>query len=389
MAEKNIVVLGASFAGLATAHHICKHLLPKLKASGDKYVLHLVDPSTHFWWHIAAPRQICSVDEISLEQSFVPIKDGFKQYGNLQESIVFHQATATALDTHNRTVSLSKPDGSTESLSYWSLIISTGVSTPTPLTGFVGDHTVSQKALRETNTKLKTAKDIVVSGGGPVGVEIAGELGAHFGSKAKVTLVTAGEKLLPVLNETRAKKAETLLKRLNVNVLYNTKVSGTKDLGNGQTEVLLSNGKPLTADVYIPAFGVTPNTEWLPKDLKNDRGFVATNEQTLRVDKAGVRVYSAGDVAGVDTGGVLNMYNSLPVLHANLDHDLLAEAKAGSVAEKTYSFQKKETQFVPVGAKTGVAAFNGWSVPGFVVAFAKGKDYMVSQMSGFTEGKKF
>lgn len=41
-------------------------------------------------------------------------------------------------------------------------------------------------------------------------------------------------------------------------------------------------------------------------------------------------------------------YNSLPVLHANLDHDLLAEAKAGSVAEKTYSFQKKETQFVPV-----------------------------------------
>lgn len=57
-----------------------------------------------------------------------------------------------------------------------------------------------------------------------------------------------------------------------------------------------------------------------------------------------------------------NRYNSLPVMFANLDHDLLAEAKAGSVAEKTYSFQKKETQFVPIGAKTGVAAFNGWSV---------------------------
>lgn len=28
-------------------------------------------------------------------------------------------------------------------------------------------------------------------------------------------------------------------------------------------------------------------------------------------------------------------------------------------------------------------------VPGFVVAFAKGKDYMVGQMGGFTEGKKF
>lgn len=85
-----------------------------------------------------------------------------------------------------------------------------------------------------------------------------------------------------------------------------------------------------------------------------------------------------------------NRYTSLPVLCANLDHDLLAEAKTGSVvAEKTYRFQKKETQFVPIGPKTGVAAFNGWSVPGFVVAFAKGKDYMVGQMGGFTEGKKF
>lgn len=305
---RNIVVLGVAWAGLGTAHHICKHLLPQLQKSGTgKYVLHLIDPSTHFWWHIAAPRQICSVDELTLEKSFVPIKDGFKQYGSIQDSIVFHQATASGLDTQARTVSLSKPDGSTESLGYWSLIIATGVRTPTALTGFVGDHTVSQNALKEMNAKLKSAKEIVVAGGGPVGVETAGEIGAHYGTKAKVTLVTSAAKLLPVFNDSRAKKAETLLKKVGVEVQYNAKVTSANEVGNGKTEVVLSNGKTITADVYIPAYGVQPNTEWLPSDLKNSNGYVNTNTSTLRVDKAGARVYAAGDVAGADNGGVLNM----------------------------------------------------------------------------------
>lgn len=305
---RNIVVLGVAWAGLGTAHHICKHLLPQLQKSGTgKYVLHLVDPSTHFWWHIAAPRQICSVDELTIEKSFVPIKDGFKQYGSLQDSIVFHQATASGLDTQARTVSLATPNGSTESLAYWALIIATGVRTPTPLTGFVGSHEVSEQALREMNVKLKTAKDIVVAGGGPVGVETAGEIGAFLGSKAKVTLITSAAKLLPVFNDTRAKKAESLLKKVGVDVVYNTKVTASNDVGNGKTEIVLSDGKSLTVDVYIPAYGVQPNTEWLPADLKNSNGYVNTNSSTLRVDKAGARVYAAGDVSGVDTGGVLNM----------------------------------------------------------------------------------
>lgn len=37
----------------------------------------------------------------------------------------------------------------------------------------------------------------------------------------------------------------------------------------------------------------------------------------------------------------------------------------------------------------GVAAFNGWGMPGFLVGLIKGKDYMLSQMENFTEGKKF
>lgn len=81
--------------------------------------------------------------------------------------------------------------------------------------------------------------------------------------------------------------------------------------------------------------------------------------------------------------------NSLPVLGANIAHDLLSATKAGSVGEKTYSFKKEETCVVPVGPSTGVGAFNGWSIPSFLVSMLKGKNYMVGSIPDFTEGKRF
>lgn len=59
------MIVGASFGGLSIAHYICRHTLPKLKDAKDaKYELHLIDPSTHFWWHNAAPREMVSIKEM-------------------------------------------------------------------------------------------------------------------------------------------------------------------------------------------------------------------------------------------------------------------------------------------------------------------------------------
>ena len=100
-------------------------------------------------------------------------------------------------------------------------------------------------------------------------------------------------------------------------------------------------------------------------------------------------MYSVGDVAGVDKGSVLNLFSSIPVFGANIAHDLFADAKVGSVAEKRYIAKEGETQLVPVGPKGGVGAFNGMSMPGFFVSKFKGKDYMKGQIPGITEGTKF
>jgi NADH dehydrogenase FAD-containing subunit len=392
MAEtRNIVILGASFSGLGTAHYICKHILPKLSAVENvKYVLYIVSPSTHFWWNISAPRAIVSTEQVRHEKHFIPVMDGFKQYSDLEDSIVFIHGSATAMDLKSRTVTITRPNDELENLDYYALVIATGVKSPTPLTTLHGDHTISTTALDNMNAKLATAKNVIVGGGGPVAVETAGEIGNHLNVReVNITLITGAEKLLPALSKSRAAKAEKLLGKLGVTVRYSTKISNSRDTEDGQTEITLDDGTVLHCDVYIPAFGVAPNTEFLPAQLKSTTAYVATTESTLRVDAAGPRVYAAGDVAGVDRGGVLNMYNSLPVLGANIAHDLFEDAKVSTFAERKYVFKPSETQVVPVGPSGGVGAFSGFGLPGFIVSLVKGKDYLASNIPGFTEGKKF
>ncbi|KAL1586878.1 hypothetical protein WHR41_03979 [Cladosporium halotolerans] len=389
---RNIVIVGANFAGLSAAHYIAKHTLPKLAGSKDaKYVLHIVSESTHFWWHIGAPRAIVSVKEAPHEKYFLPVMDGFKQYPQLKDSITFHHGSATGIDTESRTITY-KPSGSeaSESLPYYALVIATGIRSPTAATTLHGDHTISMKALEEMNSRLASATEIVVGGGGPIAVETAGEIGSHLKGKARITLVAGGDKLLPVLRPALAQKAQSQLEKLGVTVLYKTKVTGTTETADGKTEVHLSNGKSMTADAYVPAVGVTPNTSFVPDALKKASGHVDANPLTLRVDAAGPRVYALGDVAGADKGGVLNLYNAVPVFGANFSHDVLKDAGVTSVpAERQYKRNDAETQVVPVGPKGGVGAFNGWKTPGFMVSMIKGKDYMAGQIPTIYEGKKF
>jgi hypothetical protein len=88
---RNVVILGANFAGLSAAHYIIKHVLPQLVQHDDaKYVLHIINESTHFWWHIGAPRELVSVKDAPHDKYFKPIMDGFKQYPEFKDSIVFH-----------------------------------------------------------------------------------------------------------------------------------------------------------------------------------------------------------------------------------------------------------------------------------------------------------
>jgi NADH dehydrogenase FAD-containing subunit len=151
---------------------------------------------------------------------------------------------------------------------------------------------------------------------GPTGVEAAAELGFEYGKNKEITLVitlpshkrpspnlhqiTGGSQLLVGVPPHVATFSETELKKLHVSLLYSTKITSASTLSSGQTELTLSNGSTMTVDLYLPTIGLLPNTEYVPKELLNEKGDVMV-DQFLRV-KSVSDVWAAGDIVDCQPG---------------------------------------------------------------------------------------
>jgi NADH dehydrogenase FAD-containing subunit len=394
--QRNIVVLGASAAGLQTTHYIMKHILPALKKSKTDAIYHvyLINPSSDWWFRVASPRVAASTTRMSTQQILFDIRPGLKQYSG--NDITFIEGTATGLSEKVRSVTYRRAGANAEeTLPYHALIVATGSRTYHQAFSMSADTATTLESIKLTNKKVQTAKDIVIVGGGPTAVEFAGEVAEHRNGKpgwfgkvkktANITLITASDKLLPALRPAIAKAAETKLRALGVEVLYDQRVVDTSSRGD-RTVINLSKGDKLEADLYVPAYGVEPNSSFLPSHLLDSKKYLLTNDKTLRVDAAGLRVYAIGDVASYSRNSIIDIMSSFPVLFVNLKRDLLAynamlpdEKPKGR--DRIYEKEEREMQFVPIGSGGGVGALMGWKVPSFFVWALKGRDYMVG-MSG-------
>jgi NADH dehydrogenase FAD-containing subunit len=411
--QKTVLILGASYAGLSSAHYFLKHVLPVLPES-KSYKVVLVNPSTHFFARPAAPRSLVSQKLMPPEKVFYDIAGGFKQY--TAEQFTFLQGTATAMDPATRTVTVSLPTKELQTISYYALILAVGTRPASAILGLQTTHLVAQEAQAAFSKALTEAKTIVIAGGGPAGVESAGEIGHELNGmagmfskrpkniKASITVITSDKKLLPALRPALATKAEKILNKLGVDVIYNTKVQSVTPQGAGELNtatnsiekvtskatITLSNGETKEADLYIPATGVTPNTQFIPRTLLNERGFIEMNGSTLRVDGAGERVYAIGDCGSYTRGGVMDIYDAVPVLLTNVKRDLLSpDGKPTSGQDRPYKPNLKETQIVPVGRSKGVGAIFGWKLPSFMVWMIKGRDYFASMTPPIVDGSKW
>lgn len=137
-------------------------------------------------------------------------------------------------------------------------------------------------------------KNFVVVGGGYIGVEL-GIAYAKLG--ANVTIVEATGQLLPGTDPDMIQVLMRKLRRLNVNVMLNSKAGG--GLQNGKVKVEEPDGKiaEIDADKVLVAIGRRPYTEGL--ELANaglsidDMGFIHVDEQ---MRTAVPHIYAIGDV---------------------------------------------------------------------------------------------
>jgi NADH dehydrogenase len=155
----------------------------------------------------------------------------------------------------------------------------------------------------EDDARRRSAMTFVVVGAGPTGVEMAGAISelAHTSLKSdfrridpkqtRVLLVEAGPRVLPSFTEGLSKSAlRQLQKRLNVEVLLNTRVTG---LAERQVEL---NGEPLAAHTIIWAAGnnASPLARHLGGEI--DRAGRVIVNQDLTVDGR-PEIQAVGDMA--------------------------------------------------------------------------------------------
>ena len=405
--HKNIVILGGSYGGVSTAHYLLKHAIPNLPEKTSYRVI-IASASSQAFLRPACPRALISDDMFPQDKLFVSIPKAFEQYP--QDSFRFIHGTATELDHGNRTVHISLATGGIERIDFHALIIATGASTPSPLLGLNQDEAFLRSAWIEFRKALPTAKTIVIAGGGPAGIETAGELGEYLNGRAgmfssslanpkvNITVVTAGSKILPALRPAIAEKAEAYLAKVGVNVVKNARVKGVEPDNAGTDSVAakatltLEDGRTLDADLYIPTTGTRPNTGFIDRILLTADGRVSTNASTLRVDEAGPRIYAVGDAASYARPAVHLILNAIPILCANIKRDLLlASGKENSSIGEDRIFEEdtRETQMVPIGTSKGVGAAMGYRLPSFMVWLIKGRDYWLWTTGGLWSGKQW
>lgn len=180
------------------------------------------------------------------------------------------------------------------------IIIATG-SEPSPLPSLVVDNAAGKIVDSTGALDLKQVpKHLLVVGGGVIGLEL-GSVYRRLG--AKVTVVEFLNRITPGLDLELGKQFQASLKKQGFEFKLDTKVLGSKDVGNGLMEVsvqpsaggdtsviadvdciLVSTGRrPVTAGLGLEALGIAVDK----------RGFIQVDPHTLETSFKGV--YAIGD----------------------------------------------------------------------------------------------
>jgi pyruvate/2-oxoglutarate dehydrogenase complex dihydrolipoamide dehydrogenase (E3) component len=213
------------------------------------------------------------------------IPDGLLENNNIE----LIKGEAVDVDRENKVVTMK--DG--ETIGYDKLVFATGsVPLVPPIPGIEKENVYPVKKefdyLSEVYRHMKDVKDLVIIGGGFIGMEFADE--CRKGRDVNVTVVEALPHCLQMaMDDEFCEEAQAKLGETGVNILVNEKVEAI--LGDGKvTGVRLADGKELKADMVILGIGAVPSTK-----LAQKAGLELGFRNTIKVDRY-LRSYNDPDI---------------------------------------------------------------------------------------------
>lgn len=296
-----VVVAGGGFAGIN---------LTKRLSKDKRFHITLVDKNNYHFF----PPLLYQVATAFIEPSSIsyPFRRMFQEKENLR----FHMGCLMRVNPENNTI-----ETDTGMLSYDYLILALGTES-----NYFGMEKVQECSLpmkviddaldlrnhlllnleKAARTKDRSERNrmlnIVIAGGGPTGVELAGmlaEMGRNIAIKdypeikdfrSRLYLVDAGTELLSPMSKKAQQEAYNVLNRLGVKIILDKAV---KDYDN--STVLLSDGTTIETNSLIWASGVIANeVPGLPKEVIARGRRIAVDEHN-RVQGTS-NIFAIGDI---------------------------------------------------------------------------------------------
>jgi NADH dehydrogenase len=295
MPKPRVVILGAGFGGLATAH-----------ALGRDAEITVVDRN-NYQTFLPLLYQVATAG-IAADHIAYPIRGALRKSGGR-----FFMGSPISIDHKNKTVKID----SSEVIPFDHLVIALGSTTADFGIPGVNEFGLGMKSIHESlvirseimrryedlcrfqdDTRLK----VVIVGGGPTGVEMAGALSelvngplrrdqAQAAANIDVYLIEAGPRILPMFDQSLTDKAQVELQKLGVNLMLKTAV---KSLESGQINFI--DGTSMRAHVVIWAAGVTSSPAIYDLSVPTQGARLKT-EPTMQVSNYPY-IWAVGDCAG-------------------------------------------------------------------------------------------
>lgn len=369
MSRKKVVILGAGFAGLQLARRISNIYDVTVV---DRYNFHQFQP---LFYQVATAR---------LEPSSIsfPLRKIFQGKKHVRVRV----SEVTEVDTKQQKVITRD-----ETLQYDYLVIATGCTS-----NYFGNKNIEQyafpmksttesialrnrillnfeDALTATPQELEGIMNIVIVGGGPTGVELAGSLAEmkkkvlpkdypdmDF-SKLGIYLLEGQGSLLAAMSEVSRKTSLEYLEQMGVNVWLNTIVADF----DGKT-ITTKEGKQIPSHTMIWAAGITGNVpNGIPQGAFVRGNRIKTDEYNRMIDSD--NVFAIGDVSYMETVGWEKGHPQLANVATNQGKHLAKNLKRLLDGKELLPFKYTNPgTMATVGKRKAVVDLPAFSFQGFI-----------------------
>jgi NADH dehydrogenase FAD-containing subunit len=364
MTTKTVVIVGGGYGGVSCLTELNNKNIENLN-------IVLISKTDFFYHFIASPRTI--VDDKIIPEIILPYDNILK---GKNKRFIHGKVTKLGLnELKYAPISNNIEQNEEETLVFDYLVLSLGATYNQIF--YSGQNSIKEQLneLRDTNSNIKSCARVLIVGGGPVGVETAGEIATDC-SHIKVTLITSSEKLVPYMPNSFSAKTLAILRQKNVEVIFQDSVD-MSNIENFKLQSLVTKkGKCLEFDAYFLCCGSKPCTGMIkdsfPKWL-NNKGQVMVNKNLQVVDN--YNIFAIGDCCDTEELKLafLVMYHAQVVI----DNILLIMSKATKLKE--YSSPSIQKMLMSVGRDNGVLQVACLTCTGFIPTRLKSKDLVVSK----------